>query len=77
MVYRRERPICRRALINLMKKYDCDTLEDLLALRGEGVFLSPGLNIQLKKMIDEGCFVTAKTLYKDKKINEVRYDKEL
>ena len=59
MIYRRERPRCRKVLLELMKEYDCD-LQELLHHRS--VFLSHGLRVQAKKMIAEGGFHSAKEL---------------
>lgn len=59
MIYRRERPKCRKVLLELMKEYDC-TLEKLL--HHSRIFLSDGLRVQAKKMLDEGCFHSAKEL---------------
>ena len=64
MIYRRERPRCRTALIRLMKKYDCD-IEGLL--HHPAMFMSDGLRIQARKMLAESEFKTAKELREDKR----------
>lgn len=50
MIYRCERPKCRKAIEYLLKEYDCD-LEGLL--HHPTVFLSPGLKKQCRKMLQE------------------------
>jgi len=69
MTYRRERPICRRALISLTKKYNCD-LEGLL--HHPTMFMSNGLRIQAHKMIAESKFKTAKELEAENKKESFR-----
>ena len=59
MRYRRERPLCRKTLMSLCQEYNC-SLQELL--HHEFIFLSHGLRVQTKKMIDEGCFHSAKEL---------------
>jgi len=59
MIYRRERPVCRKALIHLTKKYNCG-LEELL--HHPTMMMSPNLCIQARKMIEESKFKTAKQL---------------
>lgn len=51
MIYRRERPRCRMALLRLCMEYDC-SLEGLL--NHPFILLSKGLKVQAKKMISEG-----------------------
>jgi hypothetical protein len=50
MIYRRERPRCRKVILQLMKEYNC-TLEELL--HHPQIFLSPGLKKQCRKMLQE------------------------
>ena len=50
MVYKKERPICRKAINNLMKKYNC-TLHELMD--HPSFSLSDGLRIQIRKMLQE------------------------
>lgn len=57
MIYRRERPICRKTLLFLCQKYDC-TLQQLLD--HSHICLSKNLRTQAKKMISEGKFRSAK-----------------
>ena len=60
MIYRRERPICRKVLLSLCKKYDC-SLQYLLDHYSR-IRLSYGLKFQARKMISEGEFRSAKEL---------------
>ena len=69
MRYRRERPVCRKILIRLMKKYDCD-IEGLL--HHPTMFMSYNLRVQAKKMIEESKFKTGKELARDRKKNNFR-----
>ena len=69
VVYRRERPQCRRALISLMKKYDCD-LDGLL--HHPTNFMSYNLRVQARKMLEESKFKTGKELARDRKKNTFR-----
>jgi len=59
MIYRRERPRCRKVIEILLREYDC-SLQDLINNRF--CFLSHGLRIQCRKMFDEGKFRSAKEL---------------
>jgi hypothetical protein len=69
VVYRRERPQCRRALISLMKEYGCG-LDGLL--HHPTMFMSDGLRIQARKMLEESNFKTAKEVSRDRKKNDFR-----
>ena len=72
MKYIRERPICRRALVGLCKKYDC-SLQELLDR--SDIALSKNLRIQAHKMISEGEFRSAKQI---RDFNEkIKFDKEM
>lgn len=64
MIYRRERPKCRRLILNLLEKENL-TLEELL--HHETIFLSDNLKKQARKMIVEGQFKTAKELLKEQR----------
>lgn len=57
MIYRRERPRCRKALLCLCQEYNC-SLQELLD--HPRIFLSNNLKVQARKMIDEGKFRSAK-----------------
>jgi len=59
MIYRRERPICRKALLSLCQEYSC-SLQELLD--HSRISLSKNLRTQAKKMIAEGKFRSAKEL---------------
>jgi len=63
VVYRRERPVCRKALIRLMKEYDC-SLEELMK---KPIYFTPNLKQQARKMIAEGVFRTALELHWDER----------
>ena len=71
MTYRKERPQCRKALISLMGKYDCD-LDGLL--HHPTMFMSDGLQVQAHKMIEESKFKTAKELEAEHKKESFRRD---
>ena len=59
MIYRRERPKCRKVLLHLCQKYDC-TLEKLLD--HSCIHFSHDFRSQAHKMISEGEFRSAKEL---------------
>ena len=64
MIYRRERPRCRKTLISLCKEYNC-SLQELLdqeLLDHPRICLTDNLKVQARKMISEGKFISAKEL---------------
>jgi len=69
MIYRRERPKCRKLLLSLCSEYDC-TLGYLL--KHPRIFLSDGLKKQARKMIDEGEFKTARELLKEQRTEHLQ-----
>jgi len=71
VVYRRERPVCRKRLVLLMNRYDC-TLEELL--KKPAIYFTPNIKTQAKKMLDEGEFHTAKELREDERRNNLYRD---
>ena len=60
MIYRRERPRCRKILMSLCQRYNC-SLQELLD--HSRICLSKNLRIQARKMISEGEFHTSKELH--------------
>lgn len=62
MIYRRERPVCRKQLLWLIQHFDCATLEELLE---KPVYFTPNMRQQALKMMTEGEFVTALELHRD------------
>lgn len=64
MIYRRERPRCRKLILTLLKEEDL-TLEQLL--NHPTIFLSDGLRKQSRKMLEEGQFRTGLDLLRDKR----------
>ncbi len=49
----RERPRCRKVIEKLLEQYPCKITNLQETLRKNSEHLSPGLKIQLKKMIQE------------------------
>ena len=70
MRYRRERPVCRKSLIRLMKEYDC-SLDELLT---KPIYFTNNLKQQAKKMIAEGQFRSALELRWDERPDMINRD---
>ena len=71
MLYRRERPQCRKQLLRCMNHYNC-SLEELL--KKPAIYFTPAMKKQAHKMIDEGKFHTAKELYEDERRDNLHRD---
>jgi len=52
-MYRRERPVCRKVIEQLLKEQQCTLQELLNACSKKNIILSDGLRTQYRKMLEE------------------------
>ncbi len=69
MIYRRERPKCRKLILNLLEEENL-MLDELV--HHKTIFLSDNLKKQSRKMLSEGEFRTAKDLLKEKQRENIQ-----